>query len=408
MFRFLASCLAFTALTSCVSSPGTSDTEPRGVSTPPDGQTVITRPAPTTTRMPADFGALPNWSAAKFDAPLAAMKKSCGKIKTRAEMGQHSALLGDGAAYAGRVGDWTEPCEKLLSARSGFDARLVLEREFSPIEITVPGEKSRFTGYFEPEYVGSLRPTSVFSEPIPGLPDDLVMQSGKPYQRLRNGQLRPYPTRADITAAGVSPIGFARPADVFFAQIQGSARFRLDGRSIRAAYAANNGHKFVSTANWLMARGWIDRSEASMQGITAWMNRADPRRVREAMNANPRFVFFKAEQIANPSEGPSGSANMPLTAMGSMAVDKAIHALGTPFFVETTAPSLGGTWSGVLVAQDTGGAIKGPVRGDIFFGTGAAAGERAGTMNAPGRMWALLPKAVAARLAPVEVRAVSP
>ena len=217
-----------------------------------------------------------------------------------------------------------------------------------------------------------------------------------------------YPTRAQITAAGVKPLGFARPADVFFAQIQGSARFKLDGQSIRAAYAANNGRKFVSTANWLMSRGWIKRSDASMQGITAWMNRADPARVRQAMNANPRFVFFQAEQIKDPREGPKGSANVPLSAMGSMAVDKTIHPLGVPFFVQTTAPSLGGNWSGVLVAQDTGGAIKGPIRGDIYFGTGANAGERAGKMNAPGRMWALLPKAVAARLAPVEVRPVSP
>ena len=265
-----------------------------------------------------------------------------------------------------------------------------------------------FTGYFEPEYVGSFRqhPFSVSRSPACQMISS--SRGGKPYQRYAQWQLRPYPARAQITAAGVTPIGYARPADVFFAQIQGSASFRLDGRSIRAAYAANNGHKFVSTANWLMARGWIKKSEASMQGITAWMNRADPARLRQAMNANPRFVFFKAEQIANPNEGPNGSANVPLTAMGSMAIDKSIHALGTPFFVETTAPALGGKWSGVLVAQDTGGAIKGPVRGDIYFGTGAAAGEGAGRMNAPGRMWALLPKAVAARLQPVEVRPVSP
>lgn len=368
----------------------------------------MTRPAPTTTRTSAEFAALPGWNQARFEAPLAAMKKSCTKIKARAQSGSRSANLGEGVTYAGRVSDWLAGCNALLSARSSADARRILERDFSPIEITVPDGKSRFTGYFEPEYLGSRRQTATYSEPIPGVPHDLVVEGGKPYQRLRNGQLRPYPARAQITAAGVDPIGYARPADVFFAQIQGSARFRLDGQSIRAAYAANNGHKFVSTANWLMDRGWIDRSEASMQGITAWMNRADPARVRQAMNANPRFVWFKAEAINNPFDGPNGSANVPLTGLGSMAVDKTIHPLGVPFFVQTTAPSLGGQWSGVLVAQDTGGAIKGPVRGDIYFGTGYEAGQRAGKMNAPGRMWALLPKAVAARLAPVEVRSVSP
>jgi len=367
----------------------------------------VTRPAPTTTRTSSAFSALPGWSSARFEAPLAAMRKSCAKITARHQNGEAGQYLGE-AQYAGRVSDWVRPCAALLSARSAYDGRRILEQQFSPIEITVPNRNSKFTGYFEPEYVGSRYPTREYSEPIPAMPDDLVIQNGKPYQRLANGRTRPYPSRAEITAAGVTPLGFARPADVFFAQIQGSARFRLDGRSIRAAYAANNGQKFVSTANWLLARGWITKSEQSMQGITAWMNRADPRQVREAMNANPRFVFFKAEQISDPRGGPNGSANVPLTGMGSMAVDKTIHPLGVPFFVQTTAPSLGGTWSGVLVAQDTGGAIKGPVRGDIYFGTGAAAGDRAGTMNAPGRMWALLPKAVAARLAPVEVRPVSP
>lgn len=405
MLRLVLPILAFGMLASCVSPADRSPTH-KG-SSAPAGQTTISPPDPTSSVTPAEFAALPMWRAAQFDAPLAAMQRSCSQILARAQHGEPGAYLGQ-PEYAGRIDDWIRPCQALLDAQTGDQARSIFEQAFTPIEITVPNQNSKFTGYFEPEYVGSLTQTSIYSEPIPGMPADLVMEGGKPYQRLRSGRLRPYPARAEITAAGVTPIGYARPADVFFAQIQGSARFRLDGRTIRAAYAANNGHKFISTANWLMSRGWIKRSEASMQGITAWMSRADPRRVREAMNANPRFVFFKAEAIENPREGPNGSSNLPLTAMGSIAVDKSIHPLGVPFFVETTAPSLGGRWSGVLVAQDTGGAIKGPVRGDIFFGTGYDAGERAGRMNAPGRMWALLPKAVAARLAPVEVRPISP
>ena len=401
MFRVFASVLAFGLLSSCVSSPRQAD-EPAAV-----GTSETPRPAPTAS-VAAEYASLPGWNEAHFEAPLAAMHKSCAKVFQRAQNGKGGSYLGEGAEYAGTVDEWIVPCQALYRARTGPEARTVIEQHFSPIEITVPEGTSKFTGYFEPEYIGSRRRTAVFSEPIPGMPDDLIVQGGKPYQRLSNGRTRPYPTRAQITAAGVKPLGFARPGDVFFAQIQGSARFKLDGQSIRAAYAANNGHKFVSTANWLMARGWIKRSEASMQGITAWMERADPARVRQAMNANPRFVFFKAEQIDDPREGPRGSANVPLSAMGSMAIDKSIHALGTPFFVQTTAPSLGGNWSGVLVAQDTGGAIKGPIRGDIYFGTGAQAGERAGKMNAPGRMWALLPKAVAARLSPVEVKPLSP
>ena len=116
------------------------------------------------------------------------------------------------------------------------------------------------------------------------------------------------------------------------------------------------------------------------------------------MNANPRFVFFSIEAEGDPALGPKGSLGVPLTPLGSMAVDTSLHANGVPMFVQTTAPGLGGSWSGLLVAQDTGGAIKGPVRGDIYFGTGPSAGAAADTVNAPGRLWVLLPRAVAERL----------
>jgi len=337
------------------------------------------------------------------------MWKSCDALAERSTKGEGEALVSDAAPYAGRVSEWLPACARLDQGRDPASARSAFEAAFTPVEITASGAKSRFTGYFEPEYEASTARTSVYSEPIPALPADLVKQGGKPYQKLRTGQTRPYPARAQITAAGVTPLAYARPADVFFAQIQGSARFRLrNGQSFRAAYAANNGRPFVSTANWLMQRGWIERSEASMQGITAWMARAPSSQVREAMNANPRFVWFSREDIADAAQGPKGSAGLPLTALGSVAVDTGIHPLGVPMIVQTNAPSLGGNWTGLLIAQDTGGAIKGPVRGDIYFGTGKAAGERAGTMNAPGRMWVLLPKAVAARMNSVETRTVRP
>jgi membrane-bound lytic murein transglycosylase A len=116
------------------------------------------------------------------------------------------------------------------------------------------------------------------------------------------------------------------------------------------------------------------------------------------MNINPRFVFFQSLPEGDPDLGPNGAHNVPLTPLGSMAVDPEFHALGVPMFVQTTAPGLGGDWSGLLIAQDTGGAIKGPVRGDIYFGTGVDAGNRAGTMNAKGRLWVLLPRAVVERM----------
>lgn len=135
-----------------------------------------------------------------------------------------------------------------------------------------------------------------------------------------------------------------------------------------------------------------------MQGIKAWMDRAGPTKAAEAMNANPRYVFFEARPEGDPNLGPTGAMGLPLTPLGSLAVDPATYALGLPLLVSTSAPGLGGDWSGLMSAQDTGGAIKGVVRGDIYFGTGDPAGDAAGTMNAPGQIWVLLPRRLAERL----------
>ena len=344
---------------------------------------------------PAAFSDLPNWPAVKLEAAVSAFKRSCEKFSN---LNLTSALSGS-APWAGRVEDWAEPCGALSAARSDEEARALIERVFVPIEVIPPDGARKFTGYFEPTYDARRTPTPPFTEPVPALPADLIPNNGKPLQRLPDGRTRPYPARAQITTSGVQAIAYAHPADVFFLQIQGSGRLRFpDGTTMRAVYAAHNGHKFKSTANWLIRTGRISRGEASMQGIRAWMNRAGPAEMRMAMNQNPRFVFFRAEAEGDPSLGPAGAEGVPLTPLGSMAVDTSLHPLGVPMFVQTTAPGLGGDWSGLLIAQDTGGAIKGPVRGDIYFGTGPEAGERAGTMNAPGRLWVLLPRAVAERM----------
>ena len=311
--------------------------------------------------------------------------------------------------YAGTVADWAGVCAALETISDTASARLVFEALFTPLEI-LPGEKApKFTGYFEPQFMARRRPEYPYTQPVPGVPDDLVQVDRSelggapgrkvPAQRLPNGQLRPYPPRAEIALNTDNVLGYAHPADVFFLQIQGSGRLVFeDGTSMRAAYAAHNGQRFGSTANYLLDRGKITRGEASMQGIRAWMDRVPREEAQAAMNFNPRFVFFRPVPIGDPSLGPEGAHTVPLTPLGSMAIDPALNALGVPFFITTTSPGLGGDWSGLLVGQDTGGAIKGRVRGDIYFGTGDEAGRRAGTQNAPGRMWALLPRAVAERL----------
>lgn len=344
---------------------------------------------------PVPFDALPNWNDADLAPGLAALRRSCDVFSARSQ----ADFLSVRAPWAGTADDWAPACSALSVIGDESSARAVIQALFTPVEISSGDTRSRFTGYFEPMYEARLTPEPPFTEPVPARPDDLIVEYGSVLQVRSDGSRGAYPSRAQITQAGVKALAYAHPADVFFLQIQGSGRLVLpDGRTLRAAYAANNGQPFVSTANWLMGRGWIERGEANMTGIKAWMNRTSPARARQAMNINPRFVFFDLRPEGDPDLGPKGSLGVPLTPMGSIAVDPAFHAAGVPMFLETSAPSLGGTWSGMLVAQDTGGAIKGPIRADIFFGTGMSAGAAADTVNAPGRLWVLLPRSVAARL----------
>ena len=356
------------------------------------------QPAPSPTQVtpqPVAFDSLPGWQEANLAPGLSALRRSCDVFSRRAPQ----SAVSSNAIWAGQIEDWIPACAALDVIGDAQSARAVLQALFMPVEIVAPDGASRFTGYFEPTYPARLSPQPPYTEPVPGRPADLSVTSGKVYQTLPNGTRRSYPIRAEITRAGVIPLAYAHPADVFFLQIQGSGRLILpDGRTLRAVYAANNGQPFRSTANWLLERGWITRGEASMQGIRAWMDRTSPSRARQAMNANPRFVFFDVEPEGDPNLGPKGSFGVPLTPLGSMAVDTSLHAGGVPMFVQTDAPSLGGTWSGLLVSQDTGGAIKGPVRGDLYFGTGPQAGAAADTVNAPGRLWVLLPRAVAEQI----------
>lgn len=385
--------VALLALSGCVSSQPDAPAPTQPVASNP--QPEIDPSAWTVTPKPVEFDVLPGWQTADLAPGLAALRRSCEVFARRAPR----APLSQVAPWAGTAEEWTPACAALDVIGDAQSARAVLQALFTPVEIAAPDGASRFTGYFEPTYQARLSPQAPYTEPIPARPDDLITAGGQVYQALPNGARRAYPTRAEITRIGVQPLAYAHPADVFFLQIQGSGRLLLpDGRTLRAVYAANNGQPFRSTANWLMQRGWISRSQASMQGIRAWMDRTTPQRMRQAMNANPRFVFFNLEPEGNPQLGPKGSFGVPLTPLGSMAVDTSIHAGGVPMFVQTKAPGLGGDWSGFLVSQDTGGAIKGPVRGDLYFGTGPQAGAAADTVNAPGRLWVLLPRAVAARI----------
>jgi len=388
-------CVAFLLLSGCESTP-TPDDQTAQQSTSTEGavenQTDTDFNSWTPAPEPVVFDSLPGWQDASIAPGLNAFRRSCESIQSQNET---NAPLSLRARWAGSFADWKPICAALDVIEDESSARAVLQALLTPVEILAEDGASKFTGYFEPTYSASYTQTGPFTEPVPLYPTDLIQVAGKPVQTLSNGKTRPYPTRAEITAAGVTPLAFARPGDVFFMQIQGSGRLIFEnGSTIRAVYAAHNGHPFVSTANWLMDRGWITRGQASMEGIKSWMASAPEKQLREAVNANPRFVFFKSQPEGYSKMGPNGSAQIPLTPLGSLAVDLSFHAQHVPLFVSTTAPGLGGDWSGLVIAQDTGGAIKGAVRGDIYFGTGTEAGQAADTMNAPGKMWVLLPRSV--------------
>lgn len=366
--------------------------QPAPIYTPePGGQTPHLPPISGA----ATWNELPGWASADLAPGLEAFLRTCDRFTRRA----FDAPLSKSAPWAGTAGDWQPVCGALEGQHDPVRARPLIEALFTPIEIIDREGKDKFTGYFEPTYEARRTPQGVFTEPVMAIPSDFVANGDAPLQRLADGTTRPYPPRSEITSRGGSAIAYAHPSDVFFLQVQGSGRLTFpDGTTMRAGYAAHNGQPFKSVANWLIDTGRITRGEASMQGIRAWMDRSSAAEVREAMNVNPRFVFFQALPEGDPALGPNGAHNVPLTPLGSVAVDPEYHALGVPMFVETTAPGLGGNWSGMLVAQDTGGAIKGPVRGDIYFGTGTDAGNRAGTMNAKGRLWVLLPRVVVERM----------
>ncbi|MBU3921097.1 MAG: murein transglycosylase A, partial [Alphaproteobacteria bacterium] len=343
--RFLLPALLL--LTGCQTQPA-----PIVIARPDPG---ITAPPPSAN--PATYLELPGWSAAPLDAPLQAFRRTCDRFTRRA----WDAPLSKNAPWAGTARDWQPGCDALIAARDGAAARAIFETHFIPLEIIDREGKQRFTGYYEPVYEARHTPEAPFTEPVFALPSDFVANGDQPLQRLADGSTRPYPARSEITARGGPAIAYAHPSDVFFLQVQGSGRLKFpDGTTLRAGYAAHNGQPFKSVANWLIQTGRITTGQGSMQGIRAWMDRSSAAEVREAMNINSRFVFFQSLPEGDPNLGPNGAHNVPLTPLGSMAVDPEFHALGVPMFVQTTAPGLGGDWSGLLISQDTGGAIKGP------------------------------------------------
>lgn len=349
------------------------------------------------------FDELPGWRQSDSGAALSAFVRSC------AAMDKQDAAAAMG--YAGTIADWRAPCRAARAANAA-EARAFFQHWFAPVQVSAGEVKDgAFTGYYEPELFGSRTRRGAFQTPVYGVPDDLVsvdlgafrpkLRGERIAGKVEQGRLVPYATRAQIDTAGLPRAHILFYADnpiaVFFLHIQGSGRVLFDdGSRERASYAAQNGQIYTPIGRTLKLRGALEPGKISMQSIAAWL-RANPSAAREVMGTNASYVFFKEEPVGDPALGAKGAEGVALTPGASLAVDTRVHALGVPFFVSSILPDAK-PLQALFIAQDIGGAIHGPVRGDLFFGFGAEAEKLAGAMNRTGRLFALLPKPVAARL----------
>lgn len=370
-------------------------------------------PGPTTetlTFRAASFADLAGWRDDRMAEALPALLKSCGRLNGATDM-----------AWAGLAADWQAFCAAARALRPGDDAgfRALAERELRPVAIGNNGAAAGlFTGYYEASLRGNRQRNARYAVPLYATPRDLVsvdlgqfrdtLKGQRIAGRVVGNQLRPYDDRAAIDAGALAGkadvlLWVDDAADAFFLHVQGSGRVELpDGKVVRVGYAAANGHAYTAIGRTLIQRGALTAETVSMQSIRAWLS-ANPAEAAKVMQSNPSYVFFR-EIAAGPDDGPLGAAGVPLTAGRSLAVDRAFLPLGLPLWLDATRPADAEgapdtALRRMLVAQDTGGAIKGPVRGDVFWGHGPVAASVAGRMKHQGRTWLLLPNAVAARLA---------
>lgn len=343
------------------------------------------------------FADMPGWTADDPTLALAAFRASCRGIAADSE--RFSRFTGFGSPDA-----WVKVC---AAAAKASDARTFFEANFRAMRASEAGAADgKVTGYYEPELKGSRTRSAAYPAPVYARPGDLVMADPAAFRVLLRGErlagkviegtLVPYETRAEIEAAGLA--GRAEPllylpstVDAFFLQVQGSGRVTLvDGGAVRLNYAAQNGQKYTAIGAALIAEGAIPREKMSMQAIRAWLA-ANPARASEVMNLNASYVFFRELPLDDPALGPPGGEGVALTPGRSLAVDSRLYPYGLPIFVTATGTGAGDI-ARLMIAQDTGGAIRGVVRGDIFFGWGDAAEAAAGETNAPANFVVLVPR----------------
>jgi membrane-bound lytic murein transglycosylase A len=354
------------------------------------------------------FEDIADWAEDDHAAALAAFKRSAQEIITQGHGFQRQAVFG------GARQDWLPICEAALVAT---DARVFFETQFTPWRVSdSENPQGLFTGYYEPEAEGRLAPDKRFDVPIYGKPDDLAaftpeetQATGLSYGRRQSGAPSVYLTRQEIEGGALLGRGLEicyleSWVDAFFMHVQGSGRVILPGGQVlRLSYAAKNGQPYTGIGSVLLARGIGTTETMSMQFLRNWM--ADnSQAARTLLWQNNSFVFFREVPVNDPQLGAIGAAKVHLTPLRSLAVDRSYWMFGTPMFIETHEPPEAahgaGLFQHLMIAQDTGTAIKGLIRGDVYWGWGERAALSAGHMKSMGGMVALLPQAVAARLIP--------
>ncbi len=413
-----------------------------GLSAPPEAPPPAGSRAVETYGPAAEVATLPGWAGDDVAEALPALARSCERLMRQpADRALRPAELG------GTVGDWRPFCdgvERLAgsvassglpgafgapASESGPDAavRSLIEQELVAVPVSLqdapdaagrPGEGAGwaariglFTGYFEPSLDGSRRRSERYGVPLHLQPPDLVsvdlgdfrddLRGRRVAGRVRGRTLEPYDDRAEIASGsldgrGLELVWVDDAVDAFFLQIQGSGQVAMDdGSVLRVGYAAQNGHPYHAIGRTLVERGELTRAEVSLQSIDAWL-RTNPDKADEVMATNASYVFFR--QIRG--EGPIGAQGVALTPERSLAVDRRHVPLGVPVWLDAMTPAASPEQPGarrqwLLVAQDTGGAIRGAVRGDVFWGAGDRARAIAGRMAHRGRWWVLVPRSVA-------------
>jgi membrane-bound lytic murein transglycosylase A len=379
---FVASCI-----TACTTVPPKQATQSPATTTP----TVKPAEQPRELLKPVSFAALPGWEKDDLRQAWPAFMSSCEVLIKKP--------------------DWKEPCTVARDVNAGNEkaVRVFFESFFAPHQVINPdgSDTGMVTGYYEPLLRGARKRNGLYQTPLYRAPDDLLtIDMAAVYPELKGMRLRgrlvgnkvlPYPARGEMiesnALAGKELLWVDDPIEAFFLQVQGSGRVQLADtkETVRVAYADQNGHPYKSIGRYLVDKGEMTLDQASAQSIKAWYL-SHPSRQQELLNANPSYVFFREEKLTDPNKGPKGSLGVPLTPQRSIAVDTQFVPLGVPVYLSTTQPSKDTPLQRLMMAQDTGGAIKSAVRADYFWGFGADAGEKAGKMKQRGMMWVLLPK----------------